>query len=429
MSTKQSYIDIINKNNDAISKMNIDTFIEEENKKNKEKKQKEIDTYSASMDSQIDNTKKNYEKEAYDANASYADEYERNAVQKLINERQIAEVNANLGITNSGRNATQQAAVQLSYANQKGKLDLARRKTLDNLNFALTNAVTTLQNEKASGISKIESYWDSVAAEQGTNAYNKKIEYYNAENNAARNAIYEIEDAEIKAENERIAQQQKYEHELNLAAIEASVANAQTNTVTKNDSTAQVKTNVLNVKNSVLGNMQGELADNNVTKIHNADGSTTYTDKITGISVTYDVGVNPFTGNNNLIENNDTAKAAKKYGTFSNGYQPKGIMNYGKVKSTGRKCMVNNRKQTVWKTDDDTLWVWDGVNNKYIKYAQLYGFDNFDKDAWYQYFSTIGQNEGFDSAKEEYQFLYNNKIIPEKCKGAAMVAISKSVGV
>lgn len=66
----------------------------------------------------------------------------------------------------------------------------------------------------------------------------------------------------------------------------------------------------------------------------------------------------------------------EKYGTFSNGYQPKGISGYGKVSKTGdtitfKTQTLSGQKQTVtqniWKTPDGTKWYWDGTKNKYIR--------------------------------------------------------------
>ncbi|MBQ4560234.1 MAG: hypothetical protein IJA54_07945 [Tyzzerella sp.] len=67
---------------------------------------------------------------------------------------------------------------------------------------------------------------------------------------------------------------------------------------------------------------------------------------------------------------------AEKYGTFSNGYQPKGISGYGKVSKTGdtitfKTQTLSGQKQTVtqniWKTPDGTKWYWDGTKNQYIR--------------------------------------------------------------
>lgn len=69
--------------------------------------------------------------------------------------------------------------------------------------------------------------------------------------------------------------------------------------------------------------------------------------------------------------NND----ANKYGTFSNGYQPKGISGHGSLKKTGDTVTfdtntLSGQKQTVtqnvWVAEDGTKWYWDGRYNKYI---------------------------------------------------------------
>ena len=66
-----------------------------------------------------------YNRQINETENSYEDLYRENAVQKLINEREVAENMANLGLTDSGLNRTQQTAVQLSYANNKNKIDIA----------------------------------------------------------------------------------------------------------------------------------------------------------------------------------------------------------------------------------------------------------------------------------------------------------------
>ena len=69
---------------------------------------------------------------------------------------------------------------------------------------------------------------------------------------------------------------------------------------------------------------------------------------------------------------------AKKYGTFGNGYQPKGISGHGKLKKSGDTIVVSTEikygsnkgqkqklEQTVWKAEDGTLWYWEGRINSY----------------------------------------------------------------
>ena len=72
----------------------------------------------------------------------------------------------------------------------------------------------------------------------------------------------------------------------------------------------------------------------------------------------------------------DLNSDANKYGTFSNGYQPKGISGHGKLSKTGDTITFTTQtlygqKQTVtqniWKAADGTTWYWDGRRNQYLK--------------------------------------------------------------
>lgn len=79
---------------------------------------------------------------------------------------------------------------------------------------------------------------------------------------------------------------------------------------------------------------------------------------INGKEYTYAPGVNPYTGSTNKDVKN---------GTFSNGYQPNNV-NGAKLSKTGITDVVNGVTQNVWKTPDGTKWIWDGTQNKYLRY-------------------------------------------------------------
>lgn len=70
---------------------------------------------------------------------------------------------------------------------------------------------------------------------------------------------------------------------------------------------------------------------------------------------------------------------AETYGTFKNGYQPKGISGHGTLEKTGetttieRTVMYGTKKgkkveltQNIWEAEDGTRWIWDGKNNCYV---------------------------------------------------------------
>jgi hypothetical protein len=72
----------------------------------------------------------------------------------------------------------------------------------------------------------------------------------------------------------------------------------------------------------------------------------------------------------------DLNSDAKKYGAFSNGYQPKGISGHGTLSKSGQTIEISTQTlsgqkqilvQNVWKAQDGTLWYWEGRQNKYIR--------------------------------------------------------------
>lgn len=70
---------------------------------------------------------------------------------------------------------------------------------------------------------------------------------------------------------------------------------------------------------------------------------------------------------------------AKTFGTFKNGYQPKGIEGHGTLEKTGETTTIERTvaygtkkgkkvelTQNIWKAADGTRWIWDGKQNCYI---------------------------------------------------------------
>ncbi len=307
--------------------VNYDSILKAQLEKDASNKKADIDTFSSGCDSQINNTQAVYDKKIAEEKIAYDSEYQKNAVQKLINEKKIAETNANLGLTDSGLNRTQQTAAQLSYANQKGKIDLARQSALDNLTLAMTDAITTLQNEKASGIRDIENNWKSYSEQQAQNTYNAQL-------NSIAGQLGELGDQyvdAVKAETDAAAKVQ-------AAAISAS---------------AKAKENE---SNKTLWYYTGTYDDYDNPIFRNSDGKTQ----------AFGAGINPYKGlMHNDVRDKDGNYDPRK--AFSNGYQPNNIGGNRLYAQEEYEVYVNGNKQKVWSYDNGkTLWAWDGSINEYV---------------------------------------------------------------
>ena len=267
-------------------------------------------------------TNDQYNRQINETENSYEDLYRENAVQKLINEREVAENMANLGLTDSGLNRTQQTAVQLSYANNKNKIDTTRQKAVDQLTYSLADAISKLDTAKTEAAAGIKSNYASAIASGAQEMYNNAVEQER-----------KYREAQLQAQLE--AQKQALEYQ------------------------AQQKANnyILRTSGGLLRrDFQGSLKDNNVDVIYNTDGTTTYVDNNSGKKTTIPSNMNPYKG----TINKDTAN-----GVFSNGYQPDNV-NGVKLVSSGAKANINGNEQTVWKANGK-YYLWSGKDNKYIQ--------------------------------------------------------------
>lgn len=259
-------------------------------------------------------TQEYYDKQIGNTNTAYESEYQKNAVQKLINEKQIAEKTANLGLTDSGLNRTQQTAAQLSYANQKGKIDLAKQSALDELSLSLSSALSNIEQEaQANKLSIKQTY---------------------AQQNAATAA--ELYNTDVENEYNTYLAQLEANTELQKAQLEASL-NASASSSNSGSSS-----------DTLLWYFTGTYDDYGNPIFRNSDGKTQ----------AFGMGVNPYTG---------TIHKDAKYGTFSNGYQPNNIGGNKLFAQEEYEVYVNGKKQKVWSYDNgETLWAWDGSINEYV---------------------------------------------------------------
>lgn len=172
-----------------------------------ERKKKALEGYSDAMnkrisesdalfDKQTETTKKLYDGKIQDTEQNYEDLFRQNEVQKYINAREVAENNANLGLTDSGLNRTQQTAVQLSASNNEAKIRRARQGAVDSLTREMTALLTDIENNKYSAQSQIKSGYEQLASEEAVEGYKADLEAYNKQVEAnskaqsAKNSAY-----------------------------------------------------------------------------------------------------------------------------------------------------------------------------------------------------------------------------------------------
>lgn len=289
-----------------------------------------------------------YNRQIDETSKAYEDLYDENAVQRLVNEREIAENMANSGLTDSGLNRTQQTAVQLSYANSKNKIDVTRQKAIDSLTASLADAITKLDIEQNDNAATIKSNYAALASEGAQDMYNNAV----------------------KEETKRI--QADYDYRLKMYE--------------KQQQAQKEASYIIPVSGSTLRrDFSGSLKDNGVSVVYDtsntdsAKWTTTYVDKNSGKKTVLPYNVNPYTG----TVNPDTAN-----GVWDNGYQPDNIKNE-KLKAAkdtdGNKAtaIVNGRKQTIFKCSSG-YYLWHGAENKYYRLTRAECIQNgIYVDKWY----------------------------------------------
>ena len=345
--------------------MTYDERLKEQEKNNKSKLDEQLKTSDSNFEAQKSQVTSTINKEIDDTKSSYDDLYQENAVQKIVNEREISENMANLGLTDSGLNRTQQTAVQLSYANNKNKLDVSRQKAVDNLTAQLAEKISQIDISKSQAAQNIRDTWNQQNSTNALNLYNADVE--------AETDRYEAEQEQIaatnKAEQERIATTNKALIEAGTAKYKADTEaetarykayySAQQKILTEQAKAEKENSYIIKANGATLSyDFQGSLKDNGVTVIYGNDGKTTYVDTKSGKKTVMDSTINPYTGTRNKDVNN---------GVFSNGYQPNNIGNKKLKEVKGARININGRSQRIFTYDDKSYYYWDGKHNKYEK--------------------------------------------------------------
>jgi hypothetical protein len=187
--------------------MNLENKIEKIRKQTEPAKAKEIKaiTDAAAANKQL--VTDSYNAQIADTNESYEGLFRKNAVQKVLNERDLERRAAEMGLTDSGLSRTQMTANQLSYANQNAEYRRARQKAVDTLATAMRSKNAEIDIKANNDIANVNAAYEKNAIEQGTNLYN-----------AEQDRIFEAETQRLKDKND---------YKINLVKAKTDKINAQ----------------------------------------------------------------------------------------------------------------------------------------------------------------------------------------------------------
>ena len=309
-----------------------------------------IDAIEKQYEQAVSETESKYRKRQTE-NLSTADKnYRKNAVEYLANQHRLDEDMANKGLENSGLNAKLKENALLSAQSTDRLIAHNKQKTSADLVAEEEAEKTALVNERDSKIASAKEKWEK-------------------ENNSEADKVYR---AQVSLEKEEI--KAKASSQKNSSSKETSLDKEEEEEKKRagNDLKAHKKGIITYAGHTLSRDFEGTLSQNGVEVYYNDDGTVTYRDTTTGLRSVFAISANPFTGDNNAKGGSDTARAWRKYGYFSNGYQPRGVFylggDYGKVTATGYLTKINGNHQNIFSTPDGTLWVWDGKTNCYTHY-------------------------------------------------------------
>lgn len=171
-----------------------------------------IQQTNAAIDKAAAASAKPYQTQLDELPALYGKLYDANAVQELVNRRQVQETMANMGLTDSGLNRTQQTAIALQRGNADAQVRLSQQQKTqelqDRIDQLLGNSAAQKIQQEADIRNATEKWYSSTlenlrssAAQQGTSAYNAQVQAQAAEAKAREQAAAQAA-AQAKAQAE-----------------------------------------------------------------------------------------------------------------------------------------------------------------------------------------------------------------------------------
>ena len=332
--------------------------------------QQQTDFAIDKIEQEKDKANKDYTKEQ---SASYVD-WQKQSNQYGAN----AEIMAAQGLANTGYSESSQVSMYNTYQNRVA----TAREVYNTAVLNYNNAIKDAQLQNSAKLAEIAyqalqqqlelslegfQYKNSLLLEQA----NKKTEldqiYYNRYQDVLEQINYENAQAEaIRQFNEQMAMQAS-QFEANQALERERLAQQR----------ALSEAQLAEDARQADAKLAEEQRQFDITNAQKAQGTASGGGTGSG-GLTLDAPVVDNSGSTYAVDTRyyqgDLNSDANKYGTFSNGYQPKGISGFGEVSKTGGTVQVTAqtltgqtvvKTQNVWETKDGTQWYWSGTDNQY----------------------------------------------------------------
>lgn len=140
-------------------------------KKTDEQAKVKIEESNKIYDDQYAATEKIYNEQIKQSDASFARAYDRANVQRIVNERYAKEIAANMGLSNSGYNLTQQTQIMLSYGNAVLETDMQKTAAANSIRQQLAGVKADIEAKKSQSAFDIQTSYD----QQAVDTYNQQV--------------------------------------------------------------------------------------------------------------------------------------------------------------------------------------------------------------------------------------------------------------
>lgn len=147
-------------------------YLEEILKSQKQLQDEKLQNAESEYNTLKQQVKQQYSSDINVAQRMYDDYIDKSYVQKLIDKKQIEETMANMGLTDSGLNRTQQTAIELSHSNRVANYNALKQQKIDSLAQAMRLKITDLETKKAQSQQDIKEELYKGAEDKATKMYN-----------------------------------------------------------------------------------------------------------------------------------------------------------------------------------------------------------------------------------------------------------------